>query len=257
MRLVYTVYKNGLPYTATSVLLSNAAGTAGVIREDTGAAVVADATPMTLIGTGVYEYTFSEPAEGLSYRWYPEILVDGNTFRDELTEIGQLSEAPDGRYATFEQLERAFGTDRLREWTNLSRDRTTIDASQVSDAWAYAGSRIDSEFRRSRYAVPLTLNSAYDQAIFAQWEVELAGRWLQARKPQGEQRLQGEAFITTQIQPTLDSISEFVGGLRSFATAPTLVTATTGDDAPTGPAHAASMEEQYYWRGRFGYTKIR
>lgn len=74
---------DGVLVDPTSVRLSNEAGTAGVVRDDTGAVVVADGTAMTREGTGVYSHTFTEPDEGLSYTSYLEIVYLGTTHRYE------------------------------------------------------------------------------------------------------------------------------------------------------------------------------
>lgn len=67
----------------TSAVLSNEAGTAGIIRNDTGAVVVADGVAMTKESIGTYTYTFTEPSEGLSYTAYVEFVANGNTYRVE------------------------------------------------------------------------------------------------------------------------------------------------------------------------------
>jgi hypothetical protein len=65
----------------TSIVLSNAAGTIGIKRNDTGAAVVADGTPFVKISTSVYEYEFNEPEVGLLYTVYIEFVYNGDTYR--------------------------------------------------------------------------------------------------------------------------------------------------------------------------------
>jgi hypothetical protein len=66
-----------------TVKLSNTAGTIGVKRNDTDAVVVADDTDFTgHPSTGVYTYTFAEPADGLAYTAYIEWQYDGVTYRD-------------------------------------------------------------------------------------------------------------------------------------------------------------------------------
>jgi len=74
----------------TSVTLNNSGGTAGVIRNDTSAVVVAAGTAVPKVSTGVYEYTFTEPAgeTGLTYTYWVEWEYGGETFRDEKTVAG-------------------------------------------------------------------------------------------------------------------------------------------------------------------------
>lgn len=79
----FTHRVNGTLTDVTSVVLSNSAGTLGVKRNDTDAAVVADGTAMTKVSTGIYEYTFTDPAAGLEYTAYVEWVYGGETYRVE------------------------------------------------------------------------------------------------------------------------------------------------------------------------------
>jgi len=67
----------------SSITLSNEAGTAGVVRNDTGEAVVSDGTAMDKVSTGVYQKSFTEPASGLEYTAYFEVIYGGATYRSE------------------------------------------------------------------------------------------------------------------------------------------------------------------------------
>lgn len=73
----------------TSMKLSNLAATFGVKRNDTDAVVVADNTSMTKIATGIYEYSFTEPAANLTYTIALEVVDSGITWRYE-----EIYEAP-------------------------------------------------------------------------------------------------------------------------------------------------------------------
>lgn len=86
LRRTWTV--EGVLTNATSVTLSNAAGTIGVVRNDTGASVVAPGTAMPLISTGTYEYTFTEPAPELTYTAWIKIVYAGNTHYFEVDLVG-------------------------------------------------------------------------------------------------------------------------------------------------------------------------
>lgn len=65
----------------TSMRLSNQPSTFGVQRDDTGAVLVADDTPMTFVSTGLYEHSFVEPAgyHGPYTAWV-EVVHAGNTY---------------------------------------------------------------------------------------------------------------------------------------------------------------------------------
>ncbi len=67
----------------TTAKLSDATGAFGVKRTDTDAVVVADGTAMTESSTGVYTYSFTEPATGLAYEAWVEFVYGGNTYRFE------------------------------------------------------------------------------------------------------------------------------------------------------------------------------
>lgn len=64
----------------TSVTLSDAATSYGVKRDDTGVAVVPDDTAMSHDGTGIYSYTFTEPAADLTYTASIEYVYSGVTY---------------------------------------------------------------------------------------------------------------------------------------------------------------------------------
>ena len=64
----------------TTVKLSDSTGTYGVKRNDTDAVVVADGTAMTKSSTGVYTYTFTDPADDLTYTYVLEVVYGGETY---------------------------------------------------------------------------------------------------------------------------------------------------------------------------------
>ncbi len=75
----------------TSVKLSSEDGTYGVKRNDTGAVVVADGTAMTHVSTGIYDYTFTDPADDLTYTYSVEWVYGGETYWFEATLAGPVS----------------------------------------------------------------------------------------------------------------------------------------------------------------------
>ena len=72
----------------TSMVLSDPTAAFGVERTDTSAVVVADATAMTKIATGIYRHRFTEPAQGLTYRYWVETVYDGATYFQEENLVG-------------------------------------------------------------------------------------------------------------------------------------------------------------------------
>ena len=75
----------------TSIKLSDPTSTFGVKRNDTGATVVADGTVMEKFSAGVYRYTFTEPAAGLTYTYWVEWVYAGETYHDEHTIAGAVA----------------------------------------------------------------------------------------------------------------------------------------------------------------------
>lgn len=83
----------------TSAVLRDATAAYGVRRTDTNAVVVAAGTAMVHDGTGLYSYTFTDPAAGLSYQSWIEVVYGGATYRFEKLSTA-AGEADDGSYCT-------------------------------------------------------------------------------------------------------------------------------------------------------------
>ena len=66
--------KDGVLYDPSSIVLSASDSSYGVKRNDTDAVVVVDGTAMTKSATGVYTYTFTDPADDLTYTYSAEIV---------------------------------------------------------------------------------------------------------------------------------------------------------------------------------------
>ena len=86
---------DGVAISPTSVTLSNSDATYGVKRNDTDAVVVAATTAMveTASGSGIYTYSFTQPATDLTYTYWVKWVYGGETFYDEHSVIGAV---PDG-----------------------------------------------------------------------------------------------------------------------------------------------------------------
>src|SRR3954468_15223837 len=87
----FTFRVAGVLTNATSVVLSDPTGTYGLRRSDTSAVVVTDATAMTNASTGVYTYSFTEPALDLTYDWWAEFTYAGVTDWAQFTLVGATS----------------------------------------------------------------------------------------------------------------------------------------------------------------------
>jgi len=77
--LTFTTKREGVLTDATSVVLSNAAGTAGIVRNDTGATVVAADTATINSSVGTYTYEFAAPVENIFYSVYYKVTVSYST----------------------------------------------------------------------------------------------------------------------------------------------------------------------------------
>ena len=69
----------------TGVVLSDPTGTFGVKRNDTGVTVVADGVALEKQSTGVYTYSFTDPAISLTYTYWLEWVYEGETQQQEFT----------------------------------------------------------------------------------------------------------------------------------------------------------------------------
>lgn len=69
----------------TSATLSDPTGAYGIKRNDTDAVVVADGAAMTHSATGIYTYSFDEPAADLTYGYYVEWVYAGETTHTPFT----------------------------------------------------------------------------------------------------------------------------------------------------------------------------
>jgi hypothetical protein len=84
-RSIYIGTPPGVLTNATSVVLSDPTGAYGVRRADTLEIIVADGTVMELTSTGVYTYIIEDAVAGVTYEYWVEVLLDGDTYRKEGT----------------------------------------------------------------------------------------------------------------------------------------------------------------------------
>lgn len=94
--LPITVLKAGSYADADSTpVLADPTNAFGVRRLDSGATVVATGTAMTRSGVGRYSYTIASPVDGVTYEWWPRIVVDGQTFQPQRqSTYGPIATAP-------------------------------------------------------------------------------------------------------------------------------------------------------------------
>jgi len=87
----------------TSVTLSDPDGVFGVRQGVGGEIVVAAGTAMTRTAAGTYEYAFIEPAQGVDYTYWAEVLYAGETHHFEYTYRAPLI-AVDADLSPFDEL---------------------------------------------------------------------------------------------------------------------------------------------------------
>lgn len=79
----FTLKLGGVLTDATSVVLRDPTAAFGMRRTDTQAVIAAAGTALSRVSTGLYQYTFAEPAAGLVYQYFVEWLYAGETRRIE------------------------------------------------------------------------------------------------------------------------------------------------------------------------------
>lgn len=95
----------GVPSDVTSVVLRDPTNTYGVRRTDTNAVVVASGVTLVHDSTGVYHYTFTEPATGLDYQYSIEWVYDGIThYNTQVLETSTSGGVPTPAPTTYEQM---------------------------------------------------------------------------------------------------------------------------------------------------------
>jgi len=169
-----TIRVAGVLTDPTSVKLSSSDTTFGVKRNDTDAVVVADDTAMTQVSTGIYEHTFTDPANGLTYTYSMEIVYSGETYHVEDTLTGPTGD----RYCVRADIENLFGVTNVSKWSDLDND---ADATKISNRIAAAitatADMIDARLRFSRYLIPIS-NAGFTPTIMRDLNAQMAGVWL-------------------------------------------------------------------------------
>lgn len=74
-------FVGGVSVDPTSVILRDKTDTFGVLRTDTSAVVVASGTPMVDVGDDWYSYSWTDPADGLTFKYVVEVVYNGTTNR--------------------------------------------------------------------------------------------------------------------------------------------------------------------------------
>ena len=107
----------------------------GIRRNDTGATIAGGTTgqTMTSLGSGAYRYSFTDPANDLTYSYHLKFVYNGRTFNVADTQKGPTSDTDINQTYDdiYNEVSRYLGTGDSPSGTNLTR------AQRISnDAWA-------------------------------------------------------------------------------------------------------------------------
>ena len=143
----FTFTVDGSPTNATSVVLRDPTNSYGVKRTDTNAAVVPTGTAMTPTGTGAYAHTFTDPAPGLTYNYWVEVVYDGATYRFERNRSAAPAAQQPLYLTTSEADELANALPGLTAWKAATADAKLAAlrraSSETDHAMPYQGRRYD------------------------------------------------------------------------------------------------------------------
>ena len=110
-------YIDGLGLTdPTSMTLIDPTGAYGVKRDDTNATVVAAGTAMTKLSTGLFAYTFTEPAPGLAYTAWVRVIYLGTTYYFQHSLEAVTSQATTYLGVSFAQLQAKLAGLYFGQW---------------------------------------------------------------------------------------------------------------------------------------------
>jgi len=87
-----TTRLSGVLTNATSVTLSNSDNNKGIIRNDTGATIVAAGVAFTNTSTGVYSYVFTPPTGNVFYTAYVKVVASTGTIHNVVVFFQGLTE---------------------------------------------------------------------------------------------------------------------------------------------------------------------
>jgi hypothetical protein len=111
-------YIDGLGLTdPTSMTLIDPTGAYGVKRDDTNATVVAAGTAMTKLSTGLFAYTFTEPAPGLAYTAWVRVIYLGTTYYFQHSLEAVTSQATTSMGVTFQSLQAKLAGSYFGQWS--------------------------------------------------------------------------------------------------------------------------------------------
>jgi hypothetical protein len=147
----------GVLFDADSVVLRNVANTAGIVRLDTHAVVVAAGTAMPKTSTGVYQYPLTGAIAGVTYRAHVRVTIGSAVYDSSIDAVAPSAVALPSYLTSAEVRSLApqvFGAESLTSATDAELDRLSAAASsRIDRSRRYEGRRYDplqkSEFPRA------------------------------------------------------------------------------------------------------------
>tara|TARA_Y100000310_G_scaffold149860_1_gene149245 strand:+ start:401 stop:1282 length:882 start_codon:yes stop_codon:yes gene_type:complete len=144
--------------TATSAKLSADDASYGVKRTDTGAVVVADDTSMTEISTGIYAYTFTDPADDLTYQYSTEFVYGGETYH-MVANIAGGSDQSDNLYDLLPQIQTLVEGDITDNFIKQRIREMFQDFCIRTEAWRTKLDAVTSVADQKEYTLAATVSS--------------------------------------------------------------------------------------------------
>lgn len=169
-QLIFRFQASGVPTDPDTVVLSDTGNTFGVKRQDNDAVVVANGTAMTKVETGVFEHTFTDPADSLTYDWVAETVFNGETKHYAFVAVGGV-DTTNNLYQLLPQIQpylRGLLTDPIAKQKLREAAR---DFMQVTGIWEEDLATITSVADTKIY----TLSTTFDAIIRRVMKVELDG----------------------------------------------------------------------------------
>lgn len=251
---------NGVLTDVTSCVLRDPTAAFGVRRTDTSAVVVAAGTALVKVATGVYEYSFEDPAAGLTYNYWVEFVYGGETHRFEKNLSAPVVDEASVYLTLSAAATIAASLPGLPKWkaaADADRQAALILATWDLDAggpWQgrkYAGSEQVLEFPRVAYedapamqpavslVSPLVASTVWD------WDADAQ----QAIVPADVQRAclyQSEAILAGSLDRALDDqalgiASQSAGSISVSYRDPAAIAAALGGGSTGGLCRRAAM----------------
>lgn len=221
--LQFTLLKNGSPYDATAVKVQSPPSVVpaiGVIRTDNSSSVVPPNTAYTHISTGVYQLTFTDPTEGLTYNYWRQVVVDGETLYDNATST-LYQPTPTAIYWTWTQFVNRFGLKNIVLSSNKDGKSADPNFAAIQDSFDYAADEIHSALRGGVLAVPLdfTLYSNIVPQVVSRWGMVIAYADLYDVRGWEDKNMVGNK-MSRMVRQTYDDISLYKSGIKQMLAAP-------------------------------------